>query len=139
MNRRRLLGGLSVVGAVSLAGCPGGCVGPGIPAELAVEAVDSVPEGKEAVDLEEYSEDAQRVIRQAIRDGAVTACANGYLKDDPEAQHAIGGAAGETSNHGQYVRYQRSIYALWARLGDEVYADAAEPPDGYPCCVGPIG
>ncbi|WP_158057757.1 fimbrial protein [Halorussus halophilus] len=139
LTRRQLLTSGATTGAVSLAGCTGGCggipfVGANMPHDgvLATETANSVPEEATSIEFSQLPAQEQSLVRTAVEEGVARAC----MRDDTESTEALSSFADRVTPESSSLRYEGEYYLLYVRIEDMVFAGSADPPEGdaNPCC-----
>lgn len=138
-TRRQLLTAGATTGAVSLAGCTGGCgglpiFGTSMPHDgvIATDPVKSVSEDATIIEFPDLPISEQSLLREAVENGVARAC----LRDENERADTLYSFSNRVSGESTYLRYEGDYYGLWVRTTDVVSAGSASPPDGdaNPCC-----
>lgn len=123
MKRRRFL---VTVGATSSS--LAGCIGPDMPKDAIVRAVqESPPEDVALVSYDELPQDEQEIARTAIEEEFYHAC-----PELPGAVRSFGERFEGPDN--AYLEFQGRSYALWIRIEDVIRAGTASPPENDPSC-----
>lgn len=123
MRRRSLL--LAAGGAsASLAGC----LGPNMPRDAVVRAVEqSATGGAVVVAYADLPQGEQQIARTAVEENFYHAC--------PELPESLRSFSSRFEGvNDAYLEYQGTTYGVWIRIEDTTRADTAEPPENEPSC-----
>jgi hypothetical protein len=123
MKRR---GFLAIIGTVS--GSLAGCIGPGLPEDAVVRAVqESPPDDVLLVSYDELARTEQQIARTAVEENFYHTC--------PELPDALFSFADHFEGTGDaYLEYQGTSYAMWIRIQDTIRAGTASSPENDPSC-----
>lgn len=123
MKRRRFL---VTVGTASAS--LSGCLGPDMPKDAIVRAVqEPPPEDVEVVEYDALPQAEQQIARTAVEADIYHAC-----PELPEAVRSFAARFEEPDN--AYLNHQGTSYAVWIRIQDIIRVRTAAAPENPPSC-----
>lgn len=123
MKRRSFLATAGAASA-SLAGC----IGPNMPKDAVVRAVqDSPPADVAVVSTDDLDQAELQLAQTAVAEDFYHAC-----PEIPDAARSFAEYFEEPDN--AYLEHQTTSYAMWIRIEDTIRAGTASPPKNAPSC-----